>query len=176
MAADVPRTFAFRPRFRGLALGSMGLGAAMLGLGVLGGFVAVPLVSGLVGVGIGAAYLRLPTWKLTVTVDDTGLRVGTPGRERFFLAWRDVVRVIASPTTHTCFVDGGAAARSLMVPGVGAPASYDITDRPALVELILARVEPARVQIVDLLENAEPPAPPDAPVPPDAPDAPAPPP
>ena len=43
------------------------------------------------------------------------------------------MRVVAAPTTHTCFVDGGAPERSLLVPGDGAPAPYDLEDREALV-------------------------------------------
>jgi len=35
-------------------------------------------------------------------------------------------------------MDGGAPERSLLAPGVGAPARYDITDRMALIEAIVA--------------------------------------
>jgi len=54
------------------------------------------------------------------------------------------VRVVASPATSSCFIDGGAPERSLLVPGDGAPAPYDIADRAALVEAILARVPATR--------------------------------
>src|SRR5262249_57418227 len=111
----------------------------------------------LVGVGFGAAYLASPAWKLAVTVDDTGLTVASRDRERFTLAWRDVVKVVASPTTHTCFVDGGAPERSLLVPGVGAPAPYDIDDKRTLFETILARVGTDRVTEVESLDAVEPP-------------------
>ncbi len=116
------------------------------------GFVAVPLVTGVLGVVLGAAYFASPTWRLAVTVDDAGLAVGSPDRLRFRLAWPDIVRVVASPATHTCFVDGGAPERSLLVPGDGAPAPYDIADRAALVEAILAHVAADKVQIVASLE------------------------
>jgi hypothetical protein len=123
----------FKPRYRGIAFASMG-------------------VAGLVGVALGAAYFASPTWKLAVTTDDTGLEVGTPTRQRFRLAWTDIKKVIASPSTNSCFVDGGEPAKSLLVPGVGAPAPYDLEDRPALFAAILAHVPPDRVETVELLE------------------------
>ena len=58
------------------------------------------------------------------------------------------------PTTHTCFVDGGAPERSLLVPGDGAPAPYDIEERRALFDAILAHVPPERVTTVESLEKA----------------------
>lgn len=149
-------SFAFRPRYRGVAWCSIGVGGSMAGIGALLGFVALPFATGLVGIALGAAYLASPTWRIRVTVDDAGLAVGSPGRERFKLAWSDVVKVVASRETATCFVDGGAPERSLLVPGDGAPAPYDIADRPALVKLILAHVPAERVQHVATLDQAEP--------------------
>ena len=117
-------------------------------------FLSVPLVSGVLGIALGAAYLASPTWRIRVTVDDDGLTVGSPKRQRFRLAWHEVVRVVASPSTSTCFVDGGKPERSLLVPGDGAPAPYDIADRKALVEAILAHVPADKVQTVASLESA----------------------
>jgi len=108
-----------------------------------------------VGVALGSAYLALPTWRLAVTVDDTGLAVGSPRRQRFKLAWSDVVRVVASPSTRSCFVDGGAPEKSLLVPGDGAPAPYDLEDRAALFDAIVAHVPAERVQTVETLEGAK---------------------
>jgi hypothetical protein len=85
-------------------------------------------------------------------VDDAGLEVRGPKALRFRLPWREVSRVIASPSTHTCFVDGGAPERSLLVPGVGAPAPYDLDDKPALYEAILAHVDAEKVETVETLE------------------------
>jgi hypothetical protein len=144
----------FRPRYRGLAWSSVGVGGGLAGLAAAIGFVAVPLVTGLAGVVLGGAYLLSPTWKLVVTVDDDGLEVGSPARQRFRLAWGDIVKVVAAPSSSTCFVDGGAPERSLLVPGVGAPAPYDLEDRPGLVAAILAHVDPARVERVESLEAA----------------------
>jgi len=134
----------------------MGIGGAIAAVAAGLGFLALPLATGAIGVALGAAYLASPTWRITVTVDDTGLIVASPRRERFRLAWADVVRVVASPSTHTCFVDGGAPERSLLVPGDGAPAPYDIDDRPALVAAILAHVPAAKVETVGSLDAATP--------------------
>jgi hypothetical protein len=148
------RQFRFRPRYRGLALCSIGVGGSIATLGAILGLATLPLATGLVGVALGAVYLGSPTWRIAVAIDDAGLSVGSPGRLRFKLAWKDIVRVVASPTTSTCFVDGGAPERSLLVPGEGAPAPYDIADRKALVEAILARVPADRVETVDSLDRA----------------------
>jgi hypothetical protein len=154
----IARSFRFRPRFRALAWGSIGMGGSMTTIAVAIGLPVVPLVSGLLGVALGAGYLALPAWRIAVTVDDAGLTVGSPARTRFRLAWADVVRVVASPATRTCFVDGGDPARSLLVPGDGAPAPYDIVDRGELVELILAHVPADKVQRVASLDQRDAPA------------------
>jgi hypothetical protein len=148
------QVFAFRPRYRALAWGTIGLGGSISGLAMVLGFAALPLATGALGVVLGAAYLGSPTWRITVTIDADGLTVGSAARQRFRLAWADVVRVVASPATSTCFVDGGAPERSLLVPGVGAPAPYDIADRKALVEAILAHVPAAKVETVASLDQA----------------------
>jgi hypothetical protein len=133
----------------------MGIGGSIAVVASILGFAALPLATGALGVVLGAAYLASPTWQIAVTIDDGGLTVGSPKRQRFRLAWHEIVRVIASPATSTCFVDGGAPERSLLVPGVGAPAPYDITDRKALVEAILAHVPADKVKIVESLEAVD---------------------
>jgi hypothetical protein len=150
----MPTRHRFRPRYRGVAWTAAAVGGSLAVVSAAAGFLALPLVTGAIGVVMGAAYLASPTWRLAVTVDDDGLEVGAPRRRRFRLAWADVVRVVASPSTHTCFVDGGAPERSLLVPGAGAPAPYDLEDRPALVAAILAHVPPERVTTVDSMEQA----------------------
>lgn len=151
---DTARHHRFRPRYRGLALGAMGLGGGLVAVGAGIGMVALPLVTGVVGLLFGGAYLVSPTWRLEVITNDTGLEVRGPKRSRFTLAWSDIVRVVASPTTNTCFVDGGAPERSLLVPGVGAPAPYDLEDRAALVATILAHVTPEKITTVESLDLA----------------------
>ena len=132
----------------------MGVGGSIAVVSAILGFVAVPLVTGGLGIALGAAYLASPTWRIRVTVDDEGLSVGSPNRLRFRLAWHEIVRVVASPATSTCFVDGGQPERSLLVPGDGAPAPYDIADRKALVAAILAHVAADKVQTVETLDKA----------------------
>jgi hypothetical protein len=147
------RSFRFRPRFRGLAWGSVGVGGALgaVTIATLGGAI-VPLATGAVGMVLGAAYLMSPTWKLEVVLDDAALEVRSAKASRFRLAWGDVVKVVAAE--DTCFVDGGAPERSLLVPGPGAPAPYDLEDKRALVAEILAHVDPAKVRKVASLQEA----------------------
>jgi hypothetical protein len=144
----------FRPRYRGVAWTAVGVGGSLAIAAAALGFLALPLVTGAVGMAIGAAYLVSPTWRLAVTTDADGLEVGSPGRRRFRLAWGDIVRVVAAPGSHTCFVDGGAPERSLLLPGPGAPAPYDLEERVALFDAILAHVPPERVTRVESLEEA----------------------
>ena len=131
-------SFRFRPRYRGVAWTAIGTGGAIAAAATMW----VPLV----GVALGALYLASPTWRLEVTVDDDGLEV----KRRFRIAWKDVVRVVASPSTKTCFVDGGVPAKSLLVPGVGAPAPYSIENREALYDFIVAHAP--KVEEVRTLE------------------------
>jgi hypothetical protein len=147
--------FRFRPRYRGIAWTSIGVGGSLAAIATGLGVVMLPLVSGAIGVGFGAAYLASPAWRLAVTIDETGLSVGSATRLRFRLAWADVVKVVASPTTHTCYVDGGAPENSLLVPGVGASAPYAIENRAALYDAIVAHVAADRVRTVDTLESAK---------------------
>jgi hypothetical protein len=150
------RRHRFRPRYRGLALVSVGLGGALTVVGLtLLGAAALPLATGAAGAALGGAYLASPAWRLQIVVDDAGLEVRSSKGVRFRLEWTEVVRVVASPSTHTCFVDGGAPERSLLVPGVGAPAPYDIEDKLSLYETIVGHVDPSKVETVETLEAAK---------------------
>ena len=64
--------------------------------------------------------------------------------------------MVASPTTKTCFVDGGAPDSSLLVPGEGAPAPYAIAEADALYDFITSHVAPDRLVEVALLETPRP--------------------
>ena len=141
------REHRFRPRMRGLALSAMALA---LGLGALAALAGNWTLAALAAVVAIVVYRNI--FDNLITRDDDGLEVGSPGRRRFRLAWGEVVRVVASPTTGTCFVDGGAPERSLLVPGDGAPAGYDLDDKPALFATILARVPAERVETVTRLD------------------------
>ncbi len=149
------RRFRFRPRYRGVALTSIGVGGSLTIVAGALGFLALPLATGAVGIVLGAGYLLSPAWRLGVTVDDEGFEVGTRTQRRFRVAWSEVTRVVAAPTSHTCFVDGGAPDRSLLVPGDGAPAPYDIEDRVGLFELILRSVAPEKILTVESLEQVK---------------------
>lgn len=153
--AQPARSFRFRPRYRGLALTALGVGGTLGAVSVAAlGAAMLPLATGLAGVALGASYLLSPTWRLEVVVDDEGLEVRSRRASKFRIAWGDVVRVVASPTTNTCYVDGGSADRSLIVPGDGAPAPYDLEEKPALYAEILARVPADKVKTVETLEAA----------------------
>jgi hypothetical protein len=148
------KTFRFKPRYRGVAWTSVGVGGALGIVSAAVGFLAVPMVTGAVGIAAGLAYLASPTWKIAITVDEEALVVGSPSKPRFRLPWQDVVKVIAAPDKHTCFVDGGDPSKSLLVPGDGAPAPYDIEDKQALVEWILAHVAAEKIEQVASLADA----------------------
>jgi hypothetical protein len=141
------RTFRFKPRYRALAMSSLGLGSALSVVAIaLLGAATLPLATGIAGAVLGGAYLASPTWKLEVVVDDSALEVRSSKGTKFRLPWIDVVRVVASATAKTCFVDGGTPERSLIVPGDGLPAPYDIEDRQDLYDAILAHVPADKVQ------------------------------
>lgn len=153
---SVPARYRFRPRFRGLAVLAMVLGVALGGYGLVAGGAAatVLVVMGMGGAALGGLYLGSPAWRIEVVVDDDALEVLASGDRRFRLPWSEVASVIASPTTQTCFVDGGAPERSLLVPGNGAPAPYAIDNAPDLYRAIVARAPRERVREVALLETA----------------------
>ena len=142
------------PRYRGIALTSIGVGG-VLGVVALAsvGAAILPLATAVAGIALGGGYLLSPSWKLEVVVDDDALEVRTPKKTRFRLLWSDVQKVISSPTTNTCFVDGGEPAKSLLVPGDGAPAPYDLVDKAALCAEILGHVAPEKIETVASLSD-----------------------
>jgi len=145
--SGTPRVFKFRPRYRGLALSALGVGGTLGAVAVAAlGSALLPLATGLAGVALGAGYLLSPAWKLEVVVDDAGLEVRGPKGSRFRLPWAEVVKVVASKEYKTCFVDGGTPERSLIVPGDGMPAPYDIADKDALYDAIIAHVPADKVR------------------------------
>lgn len=106
------------------------------------------------GIVLGLLYLVSPAWSLRVEVDDEAIEVTRKGERRFRLAWTEIEKVIASPSTKTCFVDGGTPSHSLLVPGMGATAPYDIVDKEELFDIIVARTPDDRIEEVELLETA----------------------
>jgi hypothetical protein len=111
------------------------------------------LVFGGIGLGLGGLYLGSPTWRLVIIVDDEGLEVTSTSKRRFRVAWTDVARVIASPSTNTCFVDGGVPDHSFLIPGEGAPAPYSIDDPHALYKAIVDRTPADRLIETDRLDT-----------------------
>jgi hypothetical protein len=148
-----PRRFGFRPRYRGVAWVAIALGGALDAAGLILGLPWPALATGVVGVAFGSFYLVSPTWSIEVVVDDDALEVQQAGERRFRLPWGSVKEVIASPSTHTLFLDGGAPDTSLMVPGEGAPAPYAIADKDALYDFVVAHVARDKIVEVDLLER-----------------------
>jgi hypothetical protein len=152
----VARSFRFKPRYKALAVSAMGVGGT---LGIVSavalGAAALPLATGVMGVLLGGGYLLSPSWKLEVVVDDDALSVRSPKGEKFRVPWLEVKRVVASPSTKTCFVDVKDPARNFLVPGDGAPAPYDIVDKEELYAEILARVAKDKVEEVETIEAAK---------------------
>ena len=144
-------SYRLRPRYRGLAWGSIGIGGALATMALWAP--AVVAVASVCGLGLGAAYLLSPTWRLRVVTTEESLAVIAGDKPRFTLPWAEVVKVVASPSTKTCFVDGGAAERRILVPGDGAPAPYRIERRDELFDEILARVPAAKIEEVALLSD-----------------------
>jgi hypothetical protein len=147
------QSYRFRPRYRALALVAIAAGAGLALLAVVAGGGALAIACAAVGVALGVAYLLSPAWKIVVHVDDDALEVTARGDRRFRLAWGEVAEVVASPSTKTCFVNGGTPDRSLLVPGPGAPAPYAVEHRAALYDAVVAHVAKERIREVELLER-----------------------
>ncbi len=142
--------YRFRPRFLGVAFLSLSIGVVL----VVAGATITPdtlstvfaYITGTAGLFLGFAYLKSPVWKLAVDIEDDDLVVWTGVEERLRLPWDQVKKVIVDAEHLTCFVDGGEPARSLLIPGPGAQASYDILKKEDLIAKILDRVPADRVQ------------------------------
>lgn len=139
------------------------LGAGLAVSSLAGGPMNGAVGTGAWGIGLGAivlalalAYLLSPAWRTEVLVDDAGLEVRSRGDRRFRLAWGEVVRVVAAPSSATAFVDGGAPQRSLLLPGPGARAPYRIAEQRRLFDIIRAQVPADRVTEVDRLRRGLP--------------------
>lgn len=148
-------TYSFRPRYRALAWSTVGVGAAVLGAALALGWPAFALGFGGGGAGLGALYLLSPAWRYRARVDDEALEVvDHRGDRKFRIRWGEVDRCIASPDTKTCLISGGGPDSTLIVPGPGAPAPYDIRDKRALYDEIVRRVPADKIEEVDLVERA----------------------
>lgn len=162
MAPSNPSTnrFRFRPRLNALPWAVAAISAVLMLLG-LSGRVAGPsrtfcLAVGAIGAVLAVLYRMSPAWRLEVVISDDALEVLRGDERRLHLPWSEVRRLVASPMTKTCFVDGGTAKRSLLVPGPGAPGPYQIERREELYELIRAHVPPDRIHDVSSLDALRP--------------------
>lgn len=158
--SDPARRFRFRPRLNALPWAVSAISAVLMVLG-LSGQVSGPsrtfcLAVGAIGVALATLYRMSPAWKLEVVVSDQALDVVRKGETRLHLPWAEVRRLVASPSTKTCFVDGGTAKRSLLVPGPGAPGPYQIERREELYELIRQHVPSDRIHDVSSLDATRP--------------------
>lgn len=151
---ELPMTgYAFRPRFRALAMSSVVLGASLLVFGLLGesSSTTFALVTGALGATLGTLYLLSPAWKLRVEVGDDELRVVRGQELRMALPWFEVKRVVVDG--DACFVDGGHPERSLLVPGRTMRASYRIARHSKLVDEILLHVPESVIERPDAGET-----------------------
>ena len=138
-----------------MALSAIGLGG---GIGMFGMVLSatVPIVAGALGTALGLAYMMSPSWKLAVVTDDACIEVRSGETVKFRLAWSSIVKVVAATSSPSAFVDGGAPERSLLIPGDGAPAPYQIENAAALIEELFTRIAPERIERVESLDAARP--------------------
>lgn len=145
--------YRFRPRFVGVAFLSLSIGTVL----IVSSLTITPdrmsaifsFFAGLAGLFLAFAYLKSPVWRLAVDIQDDALVVWNGLEERMRLPWADVTKVVMGPEGETCFVDGGTKELSLLVPGPGAGASYEIRRKKQLIAAILAHIDE------DLVENSE---------------------
>jgi len=158
LSTSAPSSFRFRPRFRALAIGVIVFGVALVVAAAAGGLGAsarpIALFGGGAAAALGALYLLSPAWRMRAVIHDDALEILSSGDRKLHLPWSEVVRVVASPSTKTCFVDGGDPARSFVVPGVGAHAPYAVERHGELYDAIIAHVPASVVKEVELLEAA----------------------
>ncbi len=145
--------YRFRPRFVGVAFVSISIGTIL----IVSSLTITPdrmsatfsFFVGLIGLFLAFSYLKSPVWRLAVDIQEDDLVVWNGLEERMRLPWQDIEKVVMGPEGQTCYVDGGSAERSLLVPGPGAGASYDIRHKKKLIEAILAHVSD------DIVESSE---------------------
>ncbi len=156
---SAPRQFRFRPRFGVLAWSAIGVAAALAMAAIALGWSAdaqwTAFIAAGVGATLGALYLLSPAWRYVAVVDDDGVEVvDHHGDRKFRVAWAEVQVLYASPSTRTCTLIGGGPERTLIVPGVGNPAPYDIENKAALYAEIVNRTPRDVVTELELVEQA----------------------
>ena len=135
-----PRRFRFLPvrRVFPYAAGILGVLLVLAGVLAQGGPWLIGL--GLVGIAAALGYHLSPGWQLAVVVDESGVALHRGTTVRFEIPWAEVAHLVHAPSTKTCFVDAGDAARRVVVPGADFRAPYRIEDAEELYDLLVARV------------------------------------
>lgn len=167
--SESPASYRFRPRYRSLAWLAMATGSVLIGYALFTGESrALALIMGAMGIALGLIYQASPVWKLRIvpfaagTGDAQegedhgeggggGLRVLAGDVERFALRFDEIEALIVVSEHKTCFVHTGTSGRSILLPGPGANASYDIEGKEALYDLLVANVPEDRVREVENL-------------------------
>ena len=148
------KRFFLRPRFVFLAGTTIVIGFLFFIAGIVLEEQTLMIIIGLVGIILSSLYLFSSAWKLYIHVDKTAIEViDHKNKVHVTLPWNEIEKVIASPSTHTCYIDSGDTRSSILIPGVGATASYSIKYHKELFHLILNHVPDNRVLYVDLLEE-----------------------
>lgn len=144
--------YRLRPRYRLLPASAASIGAMIAAFGALQGPFALVAVGG-AATALGAAYWFSPTWKIRLVTSADELQFHT-ARGVKSLRWSQVRRLFVDRVHRTCLIVGSGAETSLIVPGVGAPAPYDIENKSELFDEIVAAVATARQRDVTSIEEA----------------------
>jgi hypothetical protein len=140
------------PRYRSLPIAAAGLGVAIAAVGAFRGTWSLCAIGG-IAVALAAAYLWSPSWRMQLITSDTGLTFQKANGAQRFVAWNDVKRLLVAPN-QTCLMVGTDAETSLIVPGLGAPAPYDIQNKAALFAEMTAKVANSKQRTVETIETA----------------------
>lgn len=111
---------------------------------------AARLASLVLGLLVIAAFLYQRRLAPEVRVGPDGYRVIVAGRERFRVAWADVVRVRAERGEPTVYVETGDPGRNLFVPPRGYGFRFENADE--LCRRVLAAVGESRTEFVDRID------------------------
>ena len=97
------------------------------------------------------AYLLSPAWSIAITTDDDGVTVTKRNQVSFQVAWSDIEVLVIDAASNTCFIDTGSPDTSILVPGPGAPAGYDVEDKAELIAELRTRVPAETIREVESL-------------------------
>ncbi|MBP9086529.1 MAG: hypothetical protein KBG15_10460 [Kofleriaceae bacterium] len=144
--------YRLRPRYRVLPASAASIGAVIAAFGALQGPFALVAVGG-AATALGAAYWFSPTWKIRLVTSPDELQFHT-ARGVKSLPWTQVRKLFIDRAHRTCLIVGSNAETSVIVPGIGAPAPYDIENKSELFDEIVSYVPAARQRDVASVEEA----------------------